>query len=248
MIEINNISKGFRTDVGFSKTVLKNITFKLVDNKITSIIAPLSSGKSTLLKIVSGLEDPTVGQVLNHTNKKIIIIPTAPSSFPWLNVYENVKFGLNKYDEEQIQSVINLVGLEGYNTFHCNNQSLGFRFRISLARSIAHNPAVILLDEPFSTMDIKTKNEMLLLIREINNTLGITFLLATSNLTDAIFLSDKVYLMKKDPGEIITESDIELSAERNESTYASKSFIQLRNKIAASLKQIESQQLVNLSI
>lgn len=248
MIETNNISKEFSTDVGFYTAILKNITLKVADKKITSIIAPYGSGKSTLLKIISGLEDPTSGHVLNPTNKKIILIPTAPSSFPWLSVYENVKFGLMKYDEKQIQSVINLVGLEGYNTFHCNNRSLGFRFRISLARSIAHNPALILLDEPFGNMDIKTKDEMLLLIREINNTRGITFLLATSNLTEALFLSDKVYLMKKDPGEIISESDIELSTERDESTYSSESFKQLRNKISAAFKQIESQQLVNLSI
>ena len=248
MIELKNISKDFRNDVGSYAAILKDIGLKVADKKITSIIAPSGSGKSTLLKIISGLEDTTSGHVLNRTNKKIILIPTAPSSFPWLNVYENVKFGLNKYDEEQIQSLINLVGLEGYNTFHCNNRSLGFRFRIALARSIAHNPALILLDEPFGNMDIKTKDEMLLLIRKINNTLGITFLLATSNITEAIFLSDKVYLMKKDPGEIISESDIEISTERDESTYSSESFKQLRNKISAIFKKIESQQLVNLSI
>jgi NitT/TauT family transport system ATP-binding protein len=248
MIEIKNISKEYCSDAGFKTVILKDITLKVPDKKITSIIAPFGSGKSVLLKIISGLEKQTSGDVANSFSQKIILIPSAPSSFPWLNVYENVKFGLNKYDEKQIQSVINLVGLEGYSAFHCHNRSLGFRFRISLARSLAHNPAIILLDEPFGEMNIQTKNEMLLLIRKINRTLGITFLLATSNVTEALFLSDKVYLMKKDPGEIISESDVELSSERDESTYSSESFNQLRTKISATFKQIESQKLVNLSI
>ncbi|MHB8905577.1 MAG: ABC transporter ATP-binding protein [Melioribacteraceae bacterium] len=248
MIEIKNITKEYFTDAGFKISVLKDITLKVVDKKITSVIAPSGSGKSTLLKIISGLEEPTSGVVVNPSAQKIILIPAAPSSFPWLNVFDNVKFGLNKYDEKQIQLLINLVGLEGYNTFHCDNRSLGFRFRISLARSLAHNPALILLDEPFGDMDVKTKDEILLLIRKINYTLGITFLLATSNLTEALFLSDKVYLMKKDPGEIISESDIELSTERDGSTYSSESFKQLRNKISSAFEQIESQKLVNLSI
>ncbi len=248
MIEIKNISKEYCTDAGFKTAILKNITLKVPDKKITSIIAPCGSGKSSLLKIISGLEKQTSGDVINPTEGKIIFIPSAPSSYPWFNVHDNVKFGLEKWDEKNIKELINLVGLEGYDTFHPDNKSLGFRFRIAFARSLAHNPAVVLLDEPFGEMNIQTKDEMLLLIRKINSTLGITFLLATSNVTEALFLSDKVYLMKKNPGEIISESDVEFPSERDESTYSSESFNQLRTKISASFKQIESQKLVNLSI
>jgi NitT/TauT family transport system ATP-binding protein len=248
MIEIKNISKEFITNAGFKTSILKDITFRVPDKKITSVIAPSGSGKSVLLKIISGLEKQTSGNVAIPSSKKTILIPSAPSSFPWLNVHDNVKFGLNKWDEKQIQLLINLVGLEGYSTFHCNNRSLGFRFRISLARSLSHNPAVILLDEPFGEMDAQTKNEILLLVREINRNINTTFLFATSNITEALFLSDKVYLMKKNPGEIISESDVELPLERNESTYSLEPFKQLRSKISATFKQIESQQMGNLSI
>ncbi|MCX6167899.1 MAG: ATP-binding cassette domain-containing protein [Ignavibacteriales bacterium] len=248
MIEIKNISKEFITDAGFNTPVLSKITFNMPDKKITSLIAPHGSGKSVLLKIISGLEEQTSGDIVNPSSQKIILIPTAPSSFPWLNVYENVKFGLNKCDEKQIQSLINIVGLEGYNSFQCHNRSLGFRFRISLARSLAHNPSAILLDDPFSEMDNKTKNELLMLIRKINKTLGVTFLLATSNVTEALFLTDKVYLMKNDPGEIISESDIDLSSERDESTFTSDPFEMIRTKILTTFKQVESQKMATLSI
>lgn len=248
MIEIKNLSKEYSSDIGFRTVVLKNISFKIPDGKITSIIAPTGSGKSVLLKIISGLEEQTSGDVINPAEGKIIFIPSAPSSFPWLNVHDNVKFGLEKWDEKNIKGFINLVGLGGYETFHPDNKSLGFRFRIALARSLAHNPVVVLLDEPFNKMDVQTKSEIYFLIRDINKIKGTGFLLATTNLTEALFLSDRVCIMKKNPAEIHFEIDIDLPTKRDESTFFSDRFHQLRIQIEESFKSIESQKLVNFSI
>lgn len=248
MIEIKNLSKEYSSDIDFRTVVLRNISFKIPVGKIASIIAPTGSGKSVLLKIISGLEEQTSGDVINPTEGKIIFIPSAPSSFPWLNVFENVKFGLDKWDEKNIKDLINLVGLEGYDTFYPDNKSLGFRLRIALARSLAHNPFLILLDEPFTQMDVQTKNELYILIRVINKIKGIGFLLATTNLTEALFLSDRICIMKKNPAEIHSEMDIDLPTNRNESTFFSDRFHQLRIQIEESFKSIESQKLVNLSI
>jgi len=248
MIEIKNLSKEYSSDIGFRTVVLKNISFKIPGGKITSIIAPTGSGKSVLLKIISGLEEQTSGDVINPTEGKIIFIPSAPSSFPWFNVHDNVKFGLEKWDEKNIKELINLVGLEGYDTFHPDNKSLGFRFRIALARSLAHNPAVVILDEPFNQMDVQTKNEIYFLIRAINKIKNTSFLLATTNLTEALFLSDKIYLMKKNPGNIYSEIDVDLPKERDETTFFSDKFSQLRTQIENTFKQTESQKLFNLSI
>jgi len=186
--------------------------------------------------------------VIKNENQKIIYIPSQPSSFPWLNVEENISLGLLIKDSSKIKSIIRFVGLEGYESFHPNNKSYGFRFRIALARSLAHHPAVILLDEPFNQMDLKTKKEILLLIQEAQNTLKTTFLLATTNITEALFLSDKIYLMKKNPGEIISDLLVELPKERNELIIDSEKFIQLRSQIEKSFKKIDSQKLFNLSI
>ena len=248
MIEVKNISKEYIDDSGFKNIILKNVSLSISSEKITSVIASNGSGKSTLLKIISGLENATHGEVIKNENQKIVYIPSQPSSFPWLNVEENISIGLLKKDTTEIKSIIKFVGLEGYESFHPNNKSYGFRFRIALARSLAHHPAAILLDEPFNQMDLKTKKEILLLIRETQNTLKSTFLLATTNITEALFLSDNIYLMKKNPGEIISDLFVDLPKERNELIYDSEKFIQLRSQIEKSFKKIDSQKLFNLSI
>ncbi|MCX6173790.1 MAG: ATP-binding cassette domain-containing protein [Ignavibacteriales bacterium] len=247
MIEVKNVSKIYTDDNGFKNILLNNISLKVPFEKITSIIAPSGSGKSTLLKIISGLEYATHGDVMKNGDHKIVYIPSQPSSFPWLNVKENISLGLLKKDSSEIKSIIRFVGLEGYDSFHPNNKSFGFRFRIALARSLAHHPAVILLDEPSNQMDIQTKKEILLLIRETQKTLKTTFLLATTNITEVLFLSDKIYLMGKSPGEIIADLMVDLPKERNELIYDSEKFIQLRSQIEKSFKKNDSQ-LFNLSI
>ena len=248
MIEIKNITKEYTDDNGFKNIILKNVSLNIQFEKITSVIAPNGSGKSLLLKIISGLEQATLGEVIKNENKKIVYIPSQPSSFPWLNVEENISLGLQRSDPSEIKSIIRFVGLEGYELFYPNNKSYGFRFRIALARSLAHHPLAILLDEPFDQMDLQTKKEILMLVREANNILKTTFLLTTTNITEALYLSDFIYLMKKSPGEIIADLPVELPKERNELIFYSEKFIQLRSQIEKSFKKIDSQKLFNLSI
>ena len=248
MIEVKNITKEYTDENGFKNIILKNVSLSITSEKFTSVIAPNGSGKSLLLKIISGLEQTTHGEVIKNENHKIVYIPSQPSSFPWLNVEENISLGLQEKNPSEIKSIIKIAGLEGYESFYPNNKSYGFRFRIALARSLAHNPAAILLDEPFNQMDLQTKKEIILLVREVQSTLKTTFLLATTNITEALFLSDNIYLMKKNPGEIISDILVDLPEERNEFIFDSEEFIQLRSKIEKSFKKIDSQKLFNLSI
>ena len=214
MIEVKNISKEYSDDSGSINIILKNISLSISPGKITSIVAPNNSGKSTLLKIISGLELATIGEVRKKDDQKIVLIPSKPSSFPWLNVEENISLGLLKKDSNKVKKIIENAGLEGYESFYPNNKSYGFRFRIALARSLAHEPEAILLDEPFDQMDIQAKKEILQLLLDTKNKMKETFLFATSNITEALYLSDKIYLMKKDPGEIFSEIDINFQKER----------------------------------
>ena len=248
MIEIKNISKEYSSEIGSKKMVLKNISFNIQDGKITSLLAPTGSGKSALLKIFSGLEKQSSGEIVNQSGKKILIIPSNASSFPWLNVYDNVKYGLDKFELNEIYKIISFVGLEGYESFYPANNSLGFRFRIALARALAHNPSVILLDEPFNKMEIETKQEIYSLVREVNKQKRTTFLLATTNLTEALFLSDKIFLMKNNPAEIISEFDIDLPLDRGDTIYFTNEFNSFRTKIENEFNMVESQKLFNLSI
>ena len=248
MIEIKNICRDIYSEYGYKTQILSNISFSIAEEKITGIIAPGKSGKSTLLKIISGLDNPTSGNIENSSQKKIVIIPSKPSSFPWLTVFDNVKFGLKNWSKEDIIDLIASVGLAGYEAFHPDNNSLGFRFRIALARSLAHNPSLILLDEPFNLLDNVARGEIYKLLRKIKRERKTTFLIVTSNISEAVFLSDKIYLMKKDPTEIISEYEADFGSERDLTIYSSPKFTSLRSEIENRFSGLNSQSSINLSI
>ncbi|KAF0152123.1 MAG: ABC transporter-like protein [Ignavibacteria bacterium] len=194
-MKFENINKTFSYKNGLNVKLLNNISFEINSGEITSILASAGSGKTTLLKIICGLEtaDSPIKQ-----ESKFCFIPSKPSSFPWLNVKENILFANENLDSVSINSLIKAVGLDGYENHYPNNKSLGFRFRISLARALASNPKVLALDEPFASMDQRTKFEILQLIVDLNKLQKTTFLFATSNLCEALLVSHTTFLMKKE--------------------------------------------------
>jgi ABC-type nitrate/sulfonate/bicarbonate transport system ATPase subunit len=248
MLELKNISKSFSDESGLTINLLKNISLSLLDNKIYSIIGQSGSGKTSLLKIVAGLEIPSGGEIIKGNNSVILFIPSEPSSFPWLNVKENVLFGLNNVDNNNIKELIKMVGLEGYESHFPHNKSLGFRFRISLARTIIRKPNLIVIDEPFNKMNEETKEELYMLLRNINDTLKIPIILGTSNINEAIFLSDKLFLMKNKPGEVFKSMDINLPEKRNLDIFLSEDFIKTRMVVENSYVSFESKTMFNISI
>ena len=249
-LEIKKLSKEFIDETGFKNKLFQNISFKIAKGSITTLLAPTGSGKTSFLKIVSGLDKPTTGETVNE-NSNIVFIPSAPSSFPWMTVEENIQFVLK--EKSDVKKIIKLVGLEGYENHIPNNKSLGFRFRISLARALALNPSLIVLDEPFIQMDVQTKSEIYELVRNINNSEKQTILLGTTNITEAIYLSDKIILMKKSPGEILQEINVEFGKERTLEILDKEEFHSLRTRIEKIYKEShndgsQSQKLFNLSI
>lgn len=247
-IAVENLSKEYTDEVGYRINLLKDVSFTVDKGSVTSIVAPTGSGKSALLKIIAGLEDKTSGTINYNENQKNIFIPSKPSSFPWLNVRQNISFDIENVDQTRTNELVKLVGLEGYEDHYPHNRSVGFRFRISLAASLIRNPQLIILDEPFNEMDSATKGEIYLLIKKVNESLGITFLLGTTNISEAIFLSDKVYLMKKNPGEIIDEMNIDLGKSRSLDIMDTDAFIDSRRKIENTFKTNKTQKLFTFSI
>jgi ABC-type nitrate/sulfonate/bicarbonate transport system ATPase subunit len=209
MIEVKNICKEIFSTSGLKRYELKNISFPIEPGKITSVIGAAGSGKSTLLKIICSLELPTSGEIKKELNDKIVYLPSKPSSFPWLTVYDNVSFGIKNKADSEIKRLIRLVGLDGYEKFYPNNKSFGFRFRVSVARSLAHKPALILLDDLFRLMDSITKEEIYSLLQEINQKEKTTFLLATSSISEALILSDYVYLLNSDRVENVLDQRLD---------------------------------------
>lgn len=244
MIEIKNLSKYYSDQFGNKIQLFKNISFTIDDAQITSIIAPVGSGKTSLLKIISGLEQPNEGLIESNSDAILIYLPSEPSSFPWLSVKENILFGLSKYDEAKINELISMVGLEGYAEHFPNNRSIGFRFRIALARSLARDPKCICIDEPFNKMDLQTKSELYLLLRKISLDLKTTFLFTTTNLTEAIFLSDKIYLMGAEPAKIFESIKIDLNTDRDLDVINSDKFKHYITEVENHFKKIDAKKIL----
>lgn len=246
LLKITNLSKVYTDQVGYRINLLENISAEIKENEFISFLAPSGSGKTSLLKILAGLDEPTSGQIENFKNR-VIFIPTKPSSYPWLNVEENISFESPKSVEE-INNIINLVGLSGYEDHYPDNKSEGFRFRISLGRALTHNPKIILIDEPFNNLNHVTRQEIYLMLRNIFIKTGISFVLGTINITEAVFLSEKIYLMKKNPGEIIDYMQISLPKVREIKIIDDASFVNLRDKVEQKLKEKLNRLLYNFSI
>ena len=247
-LEIINVSKEYKDDFGFKVSLLENISFEISPERCSAVIAPKGSGKTSLLKIIAGLENPTSGQIIEHRFMNIVFIPTKPSSFPWFTVNENLKFGSKLESEDELKNIVKIIGLEGYENHIPHNKSLGFRFRIAMGRALANKADLIILDEPFNEMEIVTKEEMYDLVRNIFREYKIPFLIGTTNITEAIFLADKIHLMKKNPGKLIDELDVDLPAGRNVQILSEPGFNEIRVKIENIFKTKESYKSLNFYI
>jgi NitT/TauT family transport system ATP-binding protein len=244
-LELQKVSKFFIGPAGAKFNVLEDISFSIEGpddkNSFISVLASFASGKTTLLKIIAAIEKPDSGKVLLAKEPyikpmcKIPYIPEKPSSFPWLNVEENINF-VSKNDTKELKKLIKDVGLTGYENHHPHNESLGFRFRISLARALAVNPDFILLDDSFKRMDSVTKDEIYELIRTIQEKYKISFILATTNIAEAVYLSNRIFLMKKNPGKIIEELKLDAGTLKARGLNRQERFISLRNEIEKSFQ------------
>ncbi len=226
LLEIKGVVKYFPGRSGSKLLVLDGINltndFKGQKGSIVSILAPFASGKSTLLKIISAIEEPSAGKImLNGTaydkpDGRIAYIPEKPSSYQWLSVEQNIMFAAAgaKNKSTNIEELVSAVGLTGYGKHNPHPKSTGFRFRIALARALAADPVLILLDDPFKKLRGETKKEIYALLKKLRDELNLNFLLGTTNITEAVGLSDKIYLMKGHPGQIFKEIEIDCEAMR----------------------------------
>lgn len=212
MININNLSYSVSPSTGLSKKIFSGINFAIENYEWIGILAPYGIGKSVLLKSISNLL-PRDGEVSSGSEKvKTIFIPAAPASFQWMNVKQNVAFAekiLNqKISASRIKELISLVGLEGYEEHTPHHASHAFRFRISLARSLALNPALLAVDEVLSEMKSESKLEIIEMMKSIKAKKIVSLLYASSNVNDVISFCDKVILLGKKPAEILREIKI----------------------------------------
>jgi len=206
-IKIKNVSKNFEEVVA-----VDNINVDIARGEFFSLLGPSGCGKTTLLRILAGFEYPSSGSVFIDSLDVTDITPNLrPTNmvfqnyaiFPHINVKRNIEFGLRKEKlskdelDKRVQDALKMVQLEGYEDRYSNQLSGGQRQRIALARALVKQPKVLLLDEPLGALDKKLREEMQLELRNLQRSIGITFIFVTHDQEEAMTMSDRVAVMNK---------------------------------------------------
>ena len=212
-LQIDNISKDFTTTSGKILPVLQDINLSINEEEFVALVGPSGCGKSTLLNITSGLLQPTSGTVkFTHVaagyEPRMSIVFQETGLFPWRNVHDNIAFGLEtagiKADEKEkrIAHYIELVGLKGFEKSFPHQLSGGMRQRVGIARALAIEPDLLLMDEPFSALDAQTRTIMQEELVTLWEKTRLTTLYVTHNIQEAVMLADRVVLLSRRPGKV----------------------------------------------
>lgn len=226
-LAVRGVSKWFRTS---RQTVhaLDNISLEVAGGEFVCLVGPSGCGKSTLLDIIAGLAKPDEGTVLADDHpvagpgRHRLVMFQESALFPWLNVIGNVLFGLklkpelSRADRRAVaQFFLELVGLEKFARAHVHELSGGMKQRTALARALAPNPRVLLMDEPFAALDALTREQLYSDIQRIWQERRKTFVFVTHNVREAVCLGDRVILFSPNPGRIAEEFKIPLPRPRD---------------------------------
>ena len=246
-VSIENVQKCFT--IGNNQLeVLHDINFDIAKGEFISIVGQSGCGKSTLLRLIAGLDFPTSGKVkindieVKGTSLEVGVLFQESRLFPWYTVEKNIAYGFpsdyNKQQKkERIKELIELVGLKGFEKAIPSQLSGGMQKRVAIARTLAGEPDVLLLDEPLGALDAFTKINLQKEIYEIAKKNNITTILVTHDIDEAIYLGDRVIVMSPKPGIVKRIFNIELQSDRSRT---SVEFGQYR-------KEIYSQFFENLS-
>jgi NitT/TauT family transport system ATP-binding protein len=226
---------------------VQEITLDVREREFVSIVGPSGCGKTTLLKTMCALLAPTEGSVSLHGQKIVEPPPQmvlvfqdyARSLFPWLSVTGNVNFPLKRRKdlspqekEQSVSRAIEAVGLTRFSKHYPWQLSGGMQQRVAIARAIAFRPEILLLDEPFASVDALTRADLEDLTLQLRDEFGITMLLVTHDIDEAVYLSDRVFVLSAPPSTVLEEIRIPLAHPRDQvRTRSEAGFLELRNHI-----------------
>ena len=232
ILNVNNLDVSFKQNNIYDYKLIKDLSFVLKRNSISSFLTPSGAGKSTLFNLIAENKNKNI----KFTGKKLFFIPQTPVSLPWLNPFDNVKFLNQKTSKENIELLLMEVGLEGYEKHIPNNKSLGYRFRIILAAALSFNSDLIIIDDTFLQMDIKTKYELFDLLYGIRDKKNVTFLYGTSNFNDALVFSETLFITKDNPLELLLTEYLPKSSSKISAKSNDQLFLDFKFKIGENIK------------
>lgn len=253
-ITVNDLSFSFDDDIS---SELEHIDLNVNQGEIVCLIGPSGCGKSTLLRLISGVLTPKSGQILindapiatHHTWADLSFVPQDALLLPWRTVRDNVQLPLELSEKcslaerrERAHQVLKLVNLPDEDKYP-HQLSGGMRQRAALARALVDDSKILLLDEPFAALDAITRNQLLVELLRIRHQTGISVLMVTHNIFEAVFLADRVIIMSEKPGYIIDQISINLEQPRDLKIMGTPQFSNLVGKIQNSLEKAWGEQI-----
>ena len=236
---------------GEKTTALEGLSMEVFPNEILCLLGPSGCGKSTVLNLIAGFESPTSGEVCLE-GRPIVrpgpdrgVIFQEHALFPWLNVEQNIAFGKKLRggveDEvrygESVKKYIELMGLGGFEHHYPRQLSGGMKQRVAIARVLVNEPAVILMDEPFASLDAQTRLSMQMFLLELWERLRTTILFITHDIEEAVFLGDRIYVMTARPGKTKALIPVPLERPRRYEMVLSSSFNETKARIFELIKE-----------
>lgn len=231
-IELKNIQKAYTVE-GLEIHVLNGINLQIPERSITVVLGRSGCGKTTLLRLVGGLEDVDEGKIKFDVAHRTAFVFQESRLMPWLNVWDNVKFGLKKQecDNKFIQSIVDTVGLNGFEKAYPNQLSGGMQQRVAIARALIYKPSFIMMDEPFAALDYFTRAQMQKELVRLQHDRGMSILFVTHSIDEALLLGDKIVVLEN--GRIKSEFNVQAKCE--ERNLLETEFIELKRNIIEQL-------------
>jgi NitT/TauT family transport system ATP-binding protein len=244
ILEVRGLGKQFATGSGVIDA-LRDVSFKVHRRELVCVIGPSGCGKSTLIRILAGLETLSSGQVLvdgqpvSGPGRDRGMVFQGYSLFPWLTVKRNVMFGPemsghpHNVAEGMARQWLELVGLSDFADAYPHQLSGGMRQRVAIARALVNEPRILLMDEPFGALDAQTRAKMQSHLLDIWKNLDITVLFITHDLDEAIYLADRILVLKAHPGEVQEIVEVPVPRPRSPAQFSSEAFRATRAHIEA---------------
>ena len=234
-IKLVDVSKIYNVERESIK-VLNGINLDIPQNKITVILGRSGCGKTTLLRLVAGLEDFEQGEIIGASSNKKAYVFQEDRLMPWLDVKSNITFGIHRkeIDHNRIDRIIETVGLEKFYNAYPKQLSGGMKQRVSIARAFAYDPDFIMMDEPFSALDYFTREQMQKELLKIHERLKCSILFVTHSIDEALILGDKIVILEKG----IIKSQYEIDEKSDSRDLLDDKFVNLKKQIINDLNVI----------